>query len=195
MREHHPYGAVYLPKHPKAMLIGSFPIGKFSNPKRRKEIKAHEYDFYFGGEKNLLWKLLSATFGIPIQSKEDVVSMLDEKGLAIGDVIRSCKRKEGRGSDAALYDIEWNTELLNIIDKQGIKLIFFTSKSVENWFMRLFPSTPHLKKVSLITPSGQVLRTLPRREDFQKWVRKHPHESKMEFIKADYKKKFEALRQ
>lgn len=193
MREKHPYGAVYLPKHPKAMLIGSFPIGKFSNPKRRNEIKPHEYDFYFGGEKNLLWKLLGATFGITITSKEDIVEMLEVHGLGIGDVIHSCKRKNGRGSDADLYDIEWNTDLLRIIDKHHIKLLFFTSKSVETWFKRLFPSTPHLKKISLITPSGQVLRTLHHREDFQKWVKKHPHERKIEFIKADYAKKFEAL--
>lgn len=194
MREKHPYGAVYLPKNPKAMLIGSFPIGKFSNPKRQKEIKPHEHDFYFGGERNLLWKLLGDVFNRTINTRDEIVSMLEEHGLGIGDVIHSCRRKNGGGSDADLYDIEWNKDLLRTIDEHHIKLLFFTSKSVEVWFKRLFPDTDHLTKISLITPSGQVLRSLPKREDFQKWVKKHPNRNKYDFIRDDYKRKFRALK-
>jgi G:T/U-mismatch repair DNA glycosylase len=192
MREKHPYG-VFIPKKPKAMIIGSFPIGKFTNPKRKGEIKPHEYDFFFGGEKNLLWKLLADIFQRKLASKKDILSLLEDTGLGIGDVIESCTRKNGSASDSDLYDIQWNEELLSIIDKHHIRTVLFTSKKVETWFNRLFPESDHVKKVLLITPSGQVLRSLPRREDFQRWLKKHPYESKIHFIRDDYALKLKHL--
>lgn len=172
------------------MIVGSFPIGKFSNPKRRQEIKPHEYDFFFGGEKNLLWKLLGEVFHRKIKSKKDIIDMLEDEGLAIGDVIKSCKRKNGGGSDADLYDIEWNEDLLSIIRQNKIKKIYFTGKKVEAWFGRLFKNTEDLSLHSLISPSAQSLRSLPRREDFQLWLKKCRDRSKMDFILEQYRREF-----
>ncbi|MFP5384915.1 MAG: hypothetical protein ACLGHN_02465 [Bacteriovoracia bacterium] len=173
------------------MIIGSFPIGKFSDPSRKHEIKKHEFDFFFGGEKNLLWKILAEIYDVKFNNSEDIRSFLQKKGIALGDVIISCRRKNGGGSDSDLYDIQWNKDLLNHIDRHGIKTIFFTSKKVKDWFNKLFPESQHLEKVTLISPSGQSVRSLYRRDDYQEWIAKYPHKSKYDFIVADYRQKFE----
>jgi G:T/U-mismatch repair DNA glycosylase len=191
-KEQHPYGE-FIPSNPRAMIIGSFPIGKFSDPKRRSEIKSHEVDFFFGGEKNLLWKLLGEVFNLSVKTKEDVQSLLETQGLAVGDVIRSCFRKRGGASDTDLYNIEWNLDLLKIIRKYGIKKLYFTSKKVEVWFLLLFPDALDLERITLISPSGQSVRGLYKRPGFEAWVKKNPLEKKYLFILEDYKKKFQNL--
>lgn len=173
MRETHPYG-VFIPPKARAMIVGSFPIGKFSNPKRRHEIKEHELNFFFGGEKNLLWKLLGYAFDMPVSNVSEIKRLLKANGLAVGDVIHSCKRKSGGGSDKDLYDIHWNDELLDIIRKNKIHTIYFTSKKVESWFNKLFKETDDITKVSLISPSGQSVRSITRRADYLAWRRSHP---------------------
>lgn len=189
MRELHPYGE-FIPKNADSMIIGSFPIGKFSNPKRRHEIKEHELDFFFGGEKNLLWKLLGQVFSMPVRTPDQVRSLLRSQKLGIGDVIRSCKRKGGGGSDSDLYDIEWNMDLIDVIRKKKIQKLYFTSKKVESWFNKIFKDTDDLSKICLISPSGQSVRSLSRREDFQRWRAEHPKDSSLDFILLDYRLKF-----
>lgn len=189
MIERHPYG-FFIPKHPRSIIIGSFPIGKFSNPKRRNEIKQHEMDFFFGGEKNLLWKLLGASYGKELKTKEDVVMLLEEKGIAVGDVIQSCRRKLGRASDSDLYDIKWNHELLEIIQKNQIKRLYFTSKQVQKWFLRLFGPQPDLEIVLLISPSAQSVRGLVRSTSFIEWKKRNPKAPAREYIFDFYSKVF-----
>lgn len=188
--EKHPYKE-FIPSHSRIMIIGSFPIGKFSDPSRRDEIKEHEFDFFFGGEKNLLWKIISDVFNVQFKNKDDIKKFLKDKRMALGDVIVSCRRKKGGGSDSDLYDITWNKRLLELIDHHGIKTVFFTSKKVEIWFNKLFPESEYLEKITLISPSGQSMRSLYRREDYQKWSALNPSKTKYDFIVSFYKQKFE----
>ena len=189
MRELHPYGE-FIPSKPKGMIIGSFPIGKFSNPKRKSEIKEHEFNFFFGGEKNLLWKLLGHAFNMPVSTVDDLKRLLNKNQLAIGDVIKSCKRLEGGGSDSDLYDIKWNTKLLEVIRANNIKTLYFTSKKVEQWFHSLFKDTDDLEKISLISPSGQSVRSITKRADFILWRKSHPEARTVDFIFEFYRMKF-----
>lgn len=190
MREKHPYGE-FIPRRAKSMIIGSFPIGKFSDPKRRHEIKPHEFEFFFGGEKNLLWKLLADVFNLTFKNRDDIKKFLTSKGIAIGDVIISCRRKEGGGSDSDLYDIIWNEDLLEKIRAHKIRRVFFTSKKVESWFNRLFPESDDIEKITLISPSAQSVRSIPRRADYQEWLKENPNEKIYQFILSFYRSKFE----
>jgi hypoxanthine-DNA glycosylase len=192
MREIHPYGE-FIPNKPRAMIIGSFPIGKFTNPDRRSEIKSHEHDFFFGGEKNLLWKLLGEVFGMKVNTRENIVKLLSKYHLAIGDVIISCRRKNHGASDSDLYDIEWNHNLLEVLNKNQIAKVYFTSKKVETWFHRLFPEADHLETITLISPSAQSVRSLTKRVDFKSWLMRNPTAPKFDFILMDYKKKFQTM--
>lgn len=192
MIERHPYGE-FIPRSPRCMIIGSFPIGKFTNPSRKKEIKPHEHDFFFGGEKNLLWKLIGHAFDRELVTKEQIVQLLETYGIAIGDVIHCCKRKKGSASDADLYEIQWNQQLLQVIDQNHIEVIYFTSRKVENWFERLFPESQHLEKINLISPSAQSLRSLGRNQEYLSWKEKYPQRAALDFLKDHYRKKFSWL--
>ncbi len=188
IREFHPYGE-FIPKNAKSMIIGSFPIGKFTNPERSGEIKAHEFNFFFGGEKNLLWRLIGDRFNRTLKSKDDIVGLLEEKGIGLGDVIRSCERRNGSASDADLLNIEWNKDLLRILKNKKIKRVYFISRQVEKWFTKLFPESDSLEKILLISPSAQSFRSLSRRADYQKWKAKHPKDKAYDFILLDYHSK------
>lgn len=172
------------------MIVGSFPIAKFSNPKKRSEIKPHELDFFFGGEKNLLWKLLGLCFDRDLKSKKDVIRLLEDQGIAVGDVIKACRRKNGGGSDSDLYQIKWNNDLIDIIRDNGIKKVFFTSRKVEVWFNKLFPESSDIEKVTLISPSGQSVRSLSHHPDYEDWEKLHRGEPKFNFILTNYRLKF-----
>lgn len=175
------------------MIIGTFPIGKFTHPERRHEIRENEMDFFFGGQTNLLWKLLAAAFREDLSSPQTIKKFLKLKQMGIGDLIISCRRKNGSAADTDLFDIEWNVDLLKKIDHRGIKTVYFTGKKVEDWFQKLFPETSHLKKISLISPSAQIFRSLPKREDYQLWRKKFPDEPSLTFLVNDYREKFQSL--
>lgn len=173
------------------MIIGSFPIGKFSNPKRRHEIKEGELEFYFGGKKNLLWRLLGDTFHLELTTKNAIVKFLKSQKLGIGDVISSCVRKDGKGSDKDLLEIEWNTNLIKDIERHRIKRLYFTSRGVEKWFFRLFPDAK-VEAITLISPSAQSARSLWSNPLFQIWRKKYPHAPTYQFILKSYQRAFKA---
>lgn len=189
MREIHPYGN-FIPKGCRYLIIGSFPIGKFSDPRRKHEIKENEFEFFFGGEKNLLWRLIVDTFGVKLNSREEIVKLLTKEHIGVGDVIHSCVRREGRASDKDLLDIEWNTGLIDIIRKQKIEKLYFTSKGVERWFYRLFPEAREIKAVTLISPSAQSARGLGGTESFKKWRKNNPLTPTYQFILKSYQRAF-----
>jgi G:T/U-mismatch repair DNA glycosylase len=186
--EVHPYGD-YFPKGVRSLIIGSFPIGKFSDKRRSSEIKPHELNFYFGGEKNLLWKLIGASFGVELKTKDDVEKLLKAKKMGIGDVIRSCRRKEGGGSDSDLYDIVWNTELVEEMRSRKITKIYFTSKRVQKWFHRLF-GRGEFEEVLLISPSAQSARSVVRLPEYKNWKTKNPDKKTFDFILYSYRRIF-----
>lgn len=188
MLEQHPYGE-FIPPQAEAMIVGSFPIAKFSNPELRSEIKPHEYDFFFGGEKNLLWRLLGRCFAKELRSTQDVMAMLTEQRLAMGDVIKACERKNNGSSDSDLIKIHWNHNLLAIIKENRIQKIYFTLKKVEQWFNKLFPHH-QLQSVTLISPSAQSFRALGRNPQYLKWKKQHPQGKSLDFIFEQYRGHF-----
>ena len=83
------------------------------------------------------------------------------KKLVWGDLVKSCRRKEGSASDSALYDIEWNLDLYPEIVERKIKTLYFTSKFVEKNYHRLFPDSK-INEILLLSPSAQSYRSLGR---------------------------------
>lgn len=190
-REQHPYGE-FIPKNARMMIVGSFPIGKFSDPERRHEIKPHEFDFYFGGERNLLWKLIGDVYGEKFLSKDELINFLNRKGIAIGDVIKSCVRKEGRASDSDLLDIEWNIGLSKNLHFHNIHFVLFTSKQVMKWFNKLFPRHD-FKEFLLLSPSAQSARSIVRMDEYKLWKKKNPKCKTYEFLLNKYKGTFNTV--
>lgn len=188
-REQHPYGE-FIPPHCESLIIGSFPIGKFSDPKRRGEIKETEIDFFFGGERNLLWRILGEVFKRELTTKEKIIRFLSEERIGVGDVIKSCVRKGGRASDSDLLEIEWNRELLKLIRTHRIQKIFFTSRQVERWFRNLYRQEIWPDSVTLPSPSGQAIRGLWRSPEYQNWKKLNPEKPTFAYLVHRYKELF-----
>lgn len=188
MKEVHPFGN-YFPPKAERLIVGSFPIGKFTHPKRKSEIKTHEYNFHFGGETNLLWKLLARVFDVEFKRTEEIKKFLNKNKIGLADLIVSCRRKNGGASDSDLYDITWNVELPNLIVQHRIKMIYFTSKYVQKKFHRLFPEVT-VPSVLLISPSAQSYRSLGRDAGYAKFKRLHPDLKAFDYILMCYRKAF-----
>jgi G:T/U-mismatch repair DNA glycosylase len=174
VREVHPYGE-YLSSVPESLIIGSFPIGKFSHPDRKHEIKKHEFDFYYGGEGNQLWKLLAKVFETDLTTKKQIVTFVEAHHISLADVIRSCKRKNGSGNDADLFDIEWNTGLRNFILENHFKRLYFTSKKVYHWYcshIGRIEGKGAPEEIILLSPSANGLRSIPRMKEFIEYKNK-----------------------
>lgn len=193
-REFHPYG-IFKSKKTHSLIIGTFPIGKFTNPIRKTKIKDHEMDFYYGGEGNYLWRLLSMSFNRLLESKEDIVQFLEEQSISMADVISSCRRINGGASDADLYDIEWNIELKTFIEENRFELIYFTSRNAARWFEQHIEENEDkikkIEKIILLSPSANAVRSFPRREDYKEWEKTYHGEKKtLRFREEFYKRIF-----
>lgn len=194
-REFHPYGEFISPKI-DSLIIGSFPIAKFTNPKRRKEIKPHEIDFYYGGEGNQLWSLLGKCFDLNLNSKENIIHFLNKNKISMADVIKSCLRKNGGSNDSDLYDIEWNNKLHSLIGNYRFKKIYFTSKKVYRWYCQHIGRVEGPKEIILISPSANGVRSLSRLKEFKTWEKTVNIEKKATvFRELFYKKIFKGIRE
>ncbi len=190
VREFHPYGEYISPKT-DSLIIGSFPIAKFTNPKKRKEIKPNEIDFFFGGETNQLWSLLGKCFHLKLDTKDKIIDFLEVHKISIADVIKSCVRKNGRSNDSDLRDIEWNEKLHSMIKHYRFKKIYFTSKKVYQWYCSHIGRVEGPKEIILLSPSANGVRSLPRLKEFKEWEKTVTVEKKTTvFRELFYKKIF-----
>lgn len=172
--EYHPYEE-FIPEGAHSMIIGSFPIGKFTNPSRRNEINIEtEIDFYYGGSKNKLWELIGTCFNRELKSKKAVIDFLNEENIAVADVIKSCRRVKGSALDKDLKEIGWNLELKKLINEKSIKRLLFTSKLVKTWFEKHIGELEKADFVILPSPSPASMISLARTHEFKKWLDTHP---------------------
>lgn len=173
-REKHPYGE-FIPEGASKILIGTFPVGKFTNPLRRDEINPDkDMDFFYGGSTNPFWKLIGECLGTKLNNKNEIIEALSSRHIAIGDVIKSCRRINGSASDNDLKEQEWNLNLLEVVRTAGIKELIFVSKTVEKWFRENIGEPVGLKTITLFSPSPQALIRVPSLPAFKEWQFNNP---------------------
>ncbi len=183
----HPYGMFHT-ENSRTLLLGSFPIAKFTNPKLRSSIKAHELDFYYGGEKNKLWSILGRVFNQDMTSKEKIISVLSDYGLSLADVIESCQNRNNSAADRDLYNITWNLQLVQFIQKHRIQKIIFTSKWVEkNFFTKIFTDFKG-ESVVMLSPSGAANISIASQKEFKSLKEKNPRYTVDDFRLENYRK-------
>ena len=187
--EHHPYKP-YIPPNANKLIVGNFPIGKFSNPSRFHEQKIGEMNFYYGGASNKLWRLMSAAFNTELVSLSQIKKFLNEHGFAMADILLSCRRVGGSALDTALYDKTYNLELKNIIEEKGFKELIFTSKHVASEFKKHIGKFPELKHTILISPSPTAVRGLVKNREYLALKEKNPAMTIEEFRIMKYKQVF-----
>lgn len=187
--EDHPYKP-FIPCGSTKLIVGNFPIGKFSNPARFHEQKEGEMDFYYGGAANRLWSLLGASFNVELDDIKSIKTFLEDHHFALADILLSCRRLNGSALDTALYDKTYNYELKNIIEDKNFKELIFTSKHVYREFKKHIGKFPDKKHIVLISPSPTAARGLARNKEYLALREQNPHFTIQEFRLMKYRQVF-----
>ena len=187
--ENHPYKP-FIPKEASKLIVGNFPIGKFTDPARFHERKDQEMDFYYGGASNKLWRLLSACFDIELKNVDSIKNFLKSHHFALADILLSCRRVGGSALDTALYDKTYNYELKNIIEKHHFEELLFTSRHVYTEFRKHIGKFPDIKHTILISPSPTAVRGLVKNRQYLELKRKNPQLTIEEFRLMKYREIF-----
>ena len=187
--EHHPYRP-FIPKGAKKLIVGNFPIGKFSNPERVHEIKKNDIKFYYGGASNKLWRLLGLVFSTELNTVTQIKAFLAAHHFAVADIILSCRRKNGSALDTALYDKTYNWELRDIIEKYSFEELIFTSRHVYTEFRKHIGIFPHIKHTVLISPAPTAVRGLVKNREYLALLKIDQNLSIEDFRLMKYKEVF-----
>ncbi len=187
--EYHPYKP-FIPKDTKKLIVGNFPIGKFSNPDRFHEQKDGELDFYYGGATNKFWRLMSVVFSEDLTSVDKIKMFLTKQKMGLADILLSCRRLRGSALDTALYDKTYNTDLAKLIEKHQIEELYFTSRHVYSQFRKYIGKFPEIKHTILISPSPTAVRGLVKNREYMELLKKNPDLLIEEFRLMKYKQVF-----
>ena len=145
MIEKHPFGN-FVPLKTKYLMLGSF-VTKPSNP----------YEWFYANGRNHFWPIMEQVYGLELRTKEKQQDLFVRLEMALADIIQSCERRKNSNLDVNLFNIVYNKVLGNIISKNNVKTIFFTSRFVETLFRRNFKklinSYPKIKLITLPSPS------------------------------------------
>ncbi|MBZ5857570.1 uracil-DNA glycosylase family protein [Flavihumibacter profundi] len=116
------------------MIVGTFPVYSITLPETNHKqalVKSRgDMPFFYGSRSNNWWDWYKEYIdsGVETRMAESLLSSLKRNGIAISDVISSCKRIDESFMDNRLRDITWNTNLSKRIER-GIERILCTGKS------------------------------------------------------------------
>lgn len=115
------------------MIVGTFPIYSLTKPETEHKIQLQQrgdLSFFYGSKRNKLWSWYKEYVdkAVEIESPQSILSSLQNKGIAISDVIMECSRINESFEDSKLKNVQWNLNLCAIIESRIDKIIC-TSKS------------------------------------------------------------------
>ena len=157
MIETHPFGS-FVPKKTSYLLLGSFTARQaVAGPER------NSYDWFYTTKRNQFWPILEKVYGASLGNKSDKLKLFENLGIAITDIILQCERKADSNLDTNLTNIVFNIQVIsNIIQKNNVKTIFFSSRFVEHLFRSRFKHIidlyPKTRLVTLPSPSPRFAR-------------------------------------
>ncbi len=121
----HPFEP-FVDKNSKVLILGTFP-----------SIKSFEENFYYAHPRNQFWRLLVGVFNEEMpKSLKDKKEFLKRCGIALWDVVQSCKRQNSL--DSNLKDIKPNDIKAFLKEYPNIKKIYFTSKKALKLYEKNF---------------------------------------------------------
>lgn len=146
MLEVHSFGN-FIPKKTIYLMLGSF-VTKPSNP----------YAWFYANGRNQFWPIMEQVYHSEFKTKAKQQRLFKKLEMALADIILSCERKKNSNLDTNLFNITFNIKaILNIINQNKIKKIFFTSRYVEGLFRKHFKevieSYPGIELITLPSPS------------------------------------------
>ncbi len=159
MLETHPFGN-FIPLNAKYLILGSF-TGR--QAVKGKPDTDDSYDWFYGTKRNQFWSIAEGVYGIELRNKLSKQELLTKLGIAMADIIYQCERKEGNNLDANLVNIVYNIEAITeLLDRNQIDKIFFTSRFVSNRFKKVFKDIinrhPAIELITLPSPSPRYAK-------------------------------------
>ena len=117
--------APILPTRAHTLILGSMPGGK-----------SLELNQYYAHPQNQFWRFMGDIYGaLPALSYEDRIRILKDKGVAVWDVLKACRRPGSM--DADIKDPVVN-DFKDFYQKNPtITLVVFDSLTAENLYRRL----------------------------------------------------------
>lgn len=138
----------FTPAGMKYLLLGSF-----TSKDSRKGV---EYDWYYSNGRNQFWPLIEGVYKLKLDSKESKMALFSKLRLGITDIIYKCNRTSNSSLDNALEVLEYNPRIPYIL-KNNLKIVFFSSRFVEDLFRKIFSEQielyPETKFIYLPSPS------------------------------------------
>lgn len=146
--ETHPH-SLFVPENARVLIIGSFPGRNNSGDKPN--------EWFYSAQRNQFWRILRAIYNRPLATIEEKKQLFTEKGIAIGDLFLTVKRKKNTNSDSDLEIVQYNEQALQqALEKNAFEKILATSQFVKKEFEKLFPERPHIE--ALPSPSPRYAR-------------------------------------
>lgn len=177
--EYHPFKA-FIPPNARILILGSFP-GK----EQTQEISKDE-DWFYGAKRNNFWKIISAALNKKVESKKEKQELFSDHLIAITDIFLEVKRKNNSNLDKNLIIVKDNKEeLLSILMNNNFDRVLFTSKYVEEYFIKLFPNTKNY--FCLPSPSGGANIPISKTEEFKFFKNQNPQKNTIDFRIDKYK--------
>ena len=143
--ETHPFKP-FVPVNATVLIVGSFP---------GRDITQRNTDndaWFYGTRRNQFWDIISSVYLVELKTTKDKKELFANAGIAIADIFLKVKRKEENNSDTGLEVITFNNKAIKkILAHTSFHHIFFTSKFVEKYFLKIFPDTKNGE--SLPSPS------------------------------------------
>lgn len=117
--------APILGRKPKVLILGTMP--------GRRSLELRQY---YGHPQNQFWRLLETALGEPLHGRpyREKVAALKRRGVAVWDVLESCRRP-GTSLDSAIR-AETPADVERLVARSGVKAVFFNGKSSFSFFKR-----------------------------------------------------------
>lgn len=142
--------------YPKVLILGSMP-----------SVQSLEKQQYYGNPRNHFWPIMFKLFKIePIESYEEKITFIKQKGMALWDTIGSCERE---GSlDTHIKKEKPNDIRGFIMEQPSIRLIACNGTKSYQMLKKYIPLDDHLNIDVLKLPStspipGRFNKTFPKK--------------------------------
>lgn len=168
--EFHPYLKIGESIMGSRMIVGTFPIYSLTDLrslyKNQLQQQRGDISFFYGSQANCFWSWYQQYFDTEadIQNPTSIIKSLQEKRIAISDVIKECSRSGESFEDSKLRNIKWNLNLASVIEERIDKIIC-TSKSVSGamgWLVGkiLLPAGFHINQQDSIQLHQSILNEI-----------------------------------
>lgn len=146
-------------KDSKMLILGTFP-----------SVKSRENHFYYGHPQNRFWKVLAELTEYPVpETVDEKKKMLLENGIAIWDVIASCRIIGS--SDSSIKNVVPN-DIGGLLEKTGIERIYANGgKAYELYMKYIYPDTKQeIVKLPSTSPANAAFRLERLAEEWRKFL-------------------------